>query len=476
MLRVWHTAKRIRCKTDNDGMSQHTSSKRPTGASASRKWLRLLAVFGGMGLTSSGLAMAKAPTVAGLEEPIHTTAEQLLLPQPQNVPPAAASETSASSPAFSPLRTSPTVGLTTRRSTSGQQHPASASVSLIAQQEAAEAQVTPDPAPAVEPEIINEAPAADPSPPARVVPPEISAEPEVPSGYNSVFIDPTDYSVGATKNPEAPALVFSERSTGCQITVQGQSASPQACGRATTTATPARIAQAAQSSSAGHSDRGVQVGPLNFSQRGVSLGNTTIISREYLNEKLRPLNVLRRGTQQYVFPLAIPAPITSLFGWRTHPLFGDQRFHAGTDLGAPLGTPVLATRAGRVTVSDFLGGYGLTVILNHDNDLESRYAHLSQILVQPGEWVDQGEVVGLVGSTGNSTGPHLHFEMRQLTAQGWVAVDPQEILQYGIANLVEILNNPLQALNPSNPETTPSNAEAPASLEVPYRPAQPNAS
>ncbi|HEY9877351.1 MAG TPA: peptidoglycan DD-metalloendopeptidase family protein [Leptolyngbyaceae cyanobacterium] len=458
-------------------------SKRPNDASASITWLRLLAVLGGMGLTSSGLAMAKAPAMAELEEPIHTTAEQLLLPQ--TAPPSAQSNTpaTADSPAFSPLRTSPTVGLTTRRSsTNAQRQPAPASVSLIAQQqEAAEIQASPDPAPSVEtaPAVANEAPAAEPRASSRrAVPAEISAEPEVPAGYNSVFIDPTDYSVGATKNPAGPALVFSERSTGCQITVQGQSASPQACGgRAAATATAAAPGRTAQAANPGHSNHGrsIQVGPINFSERGVSLGNTTIVSREYLNEKLRPLNVLRRGTQQYVFPLAIPAPITSLFGWRTHPIFGNQRFHAGTDLGAPLGTPVLATRAGRVTVSDFLGGYGLTVILNHDETLESRYAHLSQILVQPGEWVEQGEVVGLVGSTGNSTGPHLHFEMRQLTAQGWMAVDPQEILQYGIANLVQILNNPLQALNTGvNPE--PNGAAAPASLEVPYRPAQPNAS
>lgn len=467
-------------------MSQHKFSKRPTDASASITWLRLLAVVGGMSVTSSGLAMAKAPTVAQIEGPIHTSAEQLLSPQPQTAAPSTRpSNTPAAAeaaPVPSQLRTSPTVGLTTRRSDSAQRRPASASVSLMAQ-EATEVQISPESAP--EPQVeaapapASEAPAVEPKAPSRAVPTEISAEPEVPAGYNSVFIDPTDYSVGATKNPAGPDLVFSERSTGCQITVQGQSASPQACGgrAATTAARSARTAQAANNIPVSHSDHGrsIQVGPISFSQRGVSLGNTTIISREAINEKLRPLNVLRRGTQQYVFPLAIPAPITSLFGWRTHPIFGDQRFHAGADLGAPMGTPVLATRAGRVTVSDFLGGYGLTVILNHDSDLESRYAHLSQILVQAGEWVEQGEVIGLVGSTGNSTGPHLHFEMRQLTAQGWMAVDPQEILQYGIANLVEMLNNPLQALNNTRVEAVTPGAE-PASLEVPYRPAQPNAS
>ena len=181
--------------------------------------------------------------------------------------------------------------------------------------------------------------------------------------------------------------------------------------------------------------------------RGVTLGSTTVISRDFLNEKLRPLNVLRRGNEEYVFPLSIPAPITSLFGWRMHPIYQSWRFHSGTDLAAPEGTPVLATRSGRVAISDHLGGYGLTVILRHDEEqLESRYAHLSRIAVRPGEWVEQGEVIGLVGNTGTSTGPHLHFEMRQLTEQGWVAVDAQEVLEYGIANLLQIINNPLMAL------------------------------
>jgi pyruvate/2-oxoglutarate dehydrogenase complex dihydrolipoamide acyltransferase (E2) component len=71
---------------------------------------------------------------------------------------------------------------------------------------------------------------------------------------------------------------------------------------------------------------------------------------------------------------------------------------------------------------------------------------LSQLLVRPGETVEQGDVVGLVGSTGNSTGPHLHFEVRQLTAQGWVLVNPNDLLRQTVANFVDVLNQPLQAL------------------------------
>ncbi|NJL22987.1 MAG: M23 family metallopeptidase [Leptolyngbyaceae cyanobacterium SM1_3_5] len=125
------------------------------------------------------------------------------------------------------------------------------------------------------------------------------------------------------------------------------------------------------------------------------------------------------------FPLPIPAALTSAFGWRTHPITGDRRFHAGIDIGAPLGTPVLAARSGQVVVADQMGGYGLTVMLEAETSRERNlYAHLSAIAVQPGQVVNAGNVIGWVGSTGNSTGPHLHFESQYLTAQGWQAVDP----------------------------------------------------
>ncbi|ASC74030.1 Murein DD-endopeptidase MepM [Halomicronema hongdechloris C2206] len=304
-----------------------------------------------------------------------------------------------------------------------------------------------------------------PSSPERV-PASIPTETDAPADYGNVFIDSTDYSLGATESPDNPTLIFSERSSGCQVTVsQGQPLGTQCTG------------QASSSSAAGTTTQGndgVRLGPVNISRQGVSVGNTTVISREAINRRIQPLNLLRRGQQSFVFPLSIPAPITSLFGWRVHPIFGDQRFHSGTDLAAPTGTPVLATQAGQVAVADAIGGYGLTVILRHgEGDLESRYAHLSRILVQPGEWIEQGDVVGLVGSTGNSTGPHLHFEMRQLTAQGWAVVDPSQVLQQSVAQLIDLIDNPLQALNRPADE---SSAESSASGPLPHRPAQPNAS
>ncbi|MEI1377152.1 M23 family metallopeptidase [Nostoc sp. UHCC 0926] len=137
-----------------------------------------------------------------------------------------------------------------------------------------------------------------------------------------------------------------------------------------------------------------------------------------------------------MYPLSIPAPITSLFGWRVHPITGNQRFHAGTDLGAPMGTPVLAAAAGQVETANWVGGYGLTVILNHKSAEQTLYGHMSEILVQPGQWVQPGTVIGRVGSTGASTGPHLHFEVRHLTQDGWVATDPGVQLQSALSQLV----------------------------------------
>jgi murein DD-endopeptidase MepM/ murein hydrolase activator NlpD len=135
------------------------------------------------------------------------------------------------------------------------------------------------------------------------------------------------------------------------------------------------------------------------------------------------LNNLQWG--RIAFPLPIPAAITSAFGWRIHPITGDRRFHAGIDIGAPTGTPVVAALSGRVVAADYMGGYGLAVIIeNAETAQRNLYAHLSGIAVQPGMTLNQGNVLGWVGSTGNSTGPHLHFETQVLTTEGWVAIDP----------------------------------------------------
>ncbi|NCJ07860.1 peptidoglycan DD-metalloendopeptidase family protein [Synechococcales cyanobacterium C] len=113
--------------------------------------------------------------------------------------------------------------------------------------------------------------------------------------------------------------------------------------------------------------------------------------------------------------MGIPAqgPITSHFGWRQHPILGSSRFHSGTDFGAEHGSPIWAADAGFVIFAGWYGGYGNTVVLDHGNGLTTLYAHASEILVAEGQPVQKGQVIAAVGSTGLSTGPHLHFEVHR---------------------------------------------------------------
>jgi murein DD-endopeptidase MepM/ murein hydrolase activator NlpD len=135
------------------------------------------------------------------------------------------------------------------------------------------------------------------------------------------------------------------------------------------------------------------------------------------------------------YPLSRPAPTTSRFGWRTHPITGSRRFHSGVDIGAPMGAPVVAAATGTIVSSGWLGGYGKTIVIQHNGVQQTLYGHLSEVFVQPGQRIEQGTVIGRVGSTGNSTGPHLHFESRSATNDGWVAVDPGEQIEYALDNL-----------------------------------------
>lgn len=151
-----------------------------------------------------------------------------------------------------------------------------------------------------------------------------------------------------------------------------------------------------------------------------------------------------------VFPLSVPSAISSVFGWRQHPISGDRRFHTGIDFAAATGTPILAAYSGQVEIADWVGGYGLTVILNHNRAQQTLYGHMSEILVRPGQWVEQGTVIGRVGSTGNSTGPHLHFETRQLTPNGWVATNPGAQLQYALNQLIQSLQTARTVEEPEN--------------------------
>lgn len=121
------------------------------------------------------------------------------------------------------------------------------------------------------------------------------------------------------------------------------------------------------------------------------------------------------GTGIFTWPLPQSFTITSQFGYRTDPFTGEISYHSGTDIAAPYGTPVLAAAGGTVTVANATdpwgGSYGYYVKIQHDGTFDTLYAHCSSICVTPGQQVQQGEVIGYVGSTGNSTGNHLHFEI-----------------------------------------------------------------
>ncbi|MBW4472144.1 MAG: peptidoglycan DD-metalloendopeptidase family protein [Stenomitos rutilans HA7619-LM2] len=118
-----------------------------------------------------------------------------------------------------------------------------------------------------------------------------------------------------------------------------------------------------------------------------------------------------RGTGQMIVPCL--GEITSGFGWRMHPILGYQRFHSGLDFGADYGTTINAADSGTVIFAGWYGGYGNAVIIDHGGGITTLYGHTSEIYVSEGQTVQRGQAIAAVGSTGLSTGPHLHFEVRQ---------------------------------------------------------------
>lgn len=124
------------------------------------------------------------------------------------------------------------------------------------------------------------------------------------------------------------------------------------------------------------------------------------------------------GTSHLSF--AEDLPVTSPFGWRIHPITGEYKFHAGVDLGYDYGAAVPSVFDGQIVqVGNFDDGYGNQVLIYHaDYDCYTRYAHLSSIACDAGDFVSAGQIIGYVGSTGNSTGPHLHLEYIIRSADG----------------------------------------------------------
>ncbi|AFY45504.1 M23 family metallopeptidase [Nostoc sp. PCC 7107] len=318
---------------------------------------------------------------------------------------------------------------------------------------------------------------------------------------NNAYIDPNNYGSSATNTYQAPnSVIITERSSGCRtILPSGQAISLGFCNQAqpggnqrvaNSESKPAptwlKKSQNAQLASVPPVRTGITAGnngvaysgevktafrPNRFIPNPNDFGATRISSTPVapsagalpapmIEGNLAPRvstvtydiplasvlpqipytnTIAYRGGAGINYPLSVPATITSLFGWRIHPITGNRRFHAGTDLGAPMGTPILAAAKGQVDTAGWLGGYGLTVILTHSSAQQTLYGHMSEIFVQPGQVVEPGMVIGRVGSTGNSTGPHLHFEVRHLTQDGWVAVDPGGQLQAGLSQLIQTM-------------------------------------
>ncbi|MBW4521401.1 MAG: peptidoglycan DD-metalloendopeptidase family protein [Scytolyngbya sp. HA4215-MV1] len=118
-----------------------------------------------------------------------------------------------------------------------------------------------------------------------------------------------------------------------------------------------------------------------------------------------------RGTGQMIYPTN--GEITSGFGWRMHPILGYERFHTGIDFGVDYGTTIYAADSGTVIFAGWYGGYGNAVIIDHGNGITTLYGHTSELFVSEGQAVKRGDAIAAVGSTGLSTGPHLHFEVRR---------------------------------------------------------------
>ncbi len=159
---------------------------------------------------------------------------------------------------------------------------------------------------------------------------------------------------------------------------------------------------------------------LTYAQGGVALSAEQLL--EDADERLESVDslkgkvvpavrelVARRAASPRGIPLLGSVRFSSLYGVRPSPFGGRREFHTGIDMAAASGTPVYATAPGVVLAANFAGGYGNRVLLNHGYDFKTLYGHLSKITIKPGEWIERGQLIGYVGSTGRSSGPHLHY-------------------------------------------------------------------
>ncbi|WP_369405434.1 peptidoglycan DD-metalloendopeptidase family protein [Novosphingobium lentum] len=162
---------------------------------------------------------------------------------------------------------------------------------------------------------------------------------------------------------------------------------------------------------ASYNGRDAQGGPLIPMSTGP--GNSTDPRFARLGASLERMSALRHGLA--AIPNTLPASleyISSGFGYRSDPFTGQGAFHAGLDFRGPIGAPIYAAATGTISFAGVRSGYGNCVEISHGNGLLTRYAHMSRIEATVGQPINAGQVIGLIGSTGRSTGPHLHFEVR----------------------------------------------------------------
>lgn len=136
-----------------------------------------------------------------------------------------------------------------------------------------------------------------------------------------------------------------------------------------------------------------------------------ILIRQITANKARSPHSVILGSGQLLYPS--DSSITSSFGWRRHPILGYMRFHAGIDFGASYGSTIRAADSGTVIFAGWYGGYGYAIVIDHGGGMTTLYGHSSKLYVSTGQAVQRGEAIASVGSTGLSTGPHLHFEVRK---------------------------------------------------------------
>jgi murein DD-endopeptidase MepM/ murein hydrolase activator NlpD len=176
---------------------------------------------------------------------------------------------------------------------------------------------------------------------------------------------------------------------------------------------------------------GPQVSPQAITEAQLQLDINNLAKQiELKSDRLNMLEVvmLQKTLQQSMLPDVSPVSVgytSSSYGWRVDPFSGHNAFHEGLDFTAQTGTPIYAAAGGVVTASEHMSDYGKIIKISHGAGLETRYAHASVLLVGVGEVVKKGQLIARVGSTGRSTGPHLHFEVRRNGAP----MDPRKFLQ-----------------------------------------------